>query len=82
MTQVRQTQLEIETAAVLSRSSGGQGPSHPDKSLAWAHSLIAWLAGLLLARRIQRAATLGGSGAPSCLRHTARLLEMPLKTSL
>ena len=51
--QVRQTQREILTATVPSRSSGGQGPSHPDEPLACAQSLIAWLAGLLLAKRIQ-----------------------------
>ena len=45
--------LKSEMSAILSRSSGGKEALYPDESLECAHSLVARVAGLLLAKRIQ-----------------------------
>lgn len=78
---VGQTQLEIKRGVVLSRNSGGKEPWHPDESLECAQSLIARLAGLLLAKRVQCAAVPGGTGLRLRASHS-RLLEMPFSTGL
>lgn len=45
--------LKSEMSAILSRSAGDKEPLYPEESLECAHSLIAGVAVLLLAKRIQ-----------------------------